>query len=573
MEIEVLTILAPRRMVRGFLFGETQMDDFDYEEHLYGSAQYANEQMLRRAGLYNYGNGLYVGKDRFGRDLVSSGQSGTLISAGARSGKNSILVPMLVDGHCKDNVLCVDPKLQLSFISALQCSPPRKIINFAPRGSFHMPAHRINPCAPLQRGSPTLVADAKLMAQSMVSLDGSANGKFFQETAQIFDEAISIELAERDGVVTLPAKADLVAQFGSLSDDWLAFEERMSRSRFPSVRSVALELQQVRRSNNPNAGGFQGAKAELQRGYAFMSDPQIRAQVSPPFDFCFSQLVTDTDNRYLVNILESHEFFHTSAPIIKALCTCAMIYKRRAPEAPNQVWLLEEIGNVGAWKIGIDLATIGAGFGCRPIYVTQSLQQLDNLGENAASIIQNSCGTQLFMGIRSVDEAKIVSEMLGEKTVHHEDFIVNEHARIEQKRAMLHMIREGGDPFEAAIEFAHNKRLASHKSKTQRPLQTVSELINRPDGQALLFMPSKLAAPAEVRIPYYWQRRDLAGRFLGDRFHSPKGKVEVRTAFGQRFKRIITEAVPPRYADLPQYQPSGTWQYVEGYHPLKLKRR
>lgn len=543
------------------------MINFDYGEYRFGSAGFADERMITEAGLYQAHSGLYLGHDQRSRILRSDQQAAMLLVGGARSFKTDHIAPWLIDGHYGDHIICMDWKAQLAPIAQLQVLQGRRVINFNPRDRSGVPAHRMNPTSYLCANSPTLISDAKRFASDILPLSGSANADYFENGGQRWIEAGATTLARVNGVVELPLLADLMGQIGLLTDFWLSFEEHMAAMPEASIRQVVEELKAARESNNPNAGGANGIKGEIAKAFACLSDPELRAAVSPPYDFDFKELAHPDAPPYLVNIMEAQEFSQTSAPVVKALYTCAEIYKHRSVgRSRRQLWVLDEIGNIGKWPKAMDLATYGAAY-IRTIFIVQSSAQLANLAPNADKIIPNSCGTSIWKGIRDADEARRVSSMLGTQTIEHEDFQMNEQARINRQNAMRDVLLNGADPFEAGIKLAQQNSFATHQTKAPRALMSHDEIMNMKNGNALVFMPGVLERPAMVRVPNYWKRRDLAGRYLGDPFHSPQGKVELRGSMGQQFHRIITEAVPHQLADWPQYQ-SGYWSYVEGFRPL-----
>ncbi|MDQ0314616.1 type IV secretory system conjugative DNA transfer family protein [Amorphus orientalis] len=539
----------------------------DYADKRHGSAGFADARMRMQAGLYCATSGLYIGHDERRRWMGSDQQAAVLLVGGARSNKGDHIIPWLVDGRYPDHIVSMDPKAQNGPIAQLQVAQGRRVINSDPRGRSGLPAHRINPTSYLRADSPTLFPDGKLFAANWLPLSGSPNGRFFEANAQRWVEAATVTLARVDGVVTLPRLADLMGQIGQLTDDWLAFEERMAGMPEPSILQVVAELQAMRESSNPNAGGAAGIKGEIAKAFAALSDPQLREAVSAPFDFCFSELSAPGAPSYLVNIMEAQEFAQTSAPVIKALYTGAMIYKRRAQRSRRQLWLLDEVGNIGAWPLTVDLATFGAGYGIRPVFVVQSSAQLGNLAPHADQIIPNSCGTQIYKGVRDYGEAETISQMLGMQTIEHEDFQTNERARLENQQAFMAVLNGEADPVQTGFAMAQREASLRYQTKAPRALLTPDEIMNRPNGTALVFMPGVLERPTEVWVPNYWKRRDLAGRYLGDPYHSPPGKVELRTFFGQRFRSVITKPVPDRLADWPQYRACGEWSYVKGHRP------
>jgi len=87
-----------------------------------------------------------------------------------------------------------------------------------------------------------------------------------------------------------------------------------------------------------------------------------------------------------------------------------------------------------------------------------------------------------------------------------------------------------------------------------------------PEDRQILFVSGINCPPiAAYRKPYF-QHRSLAGRFMPNPYHPPLDKVRVAGRFGTRVRRVITEPVPEKFAEYPQYE-SGLWSYVEGYRP------
>lgn len=82
-----------------------------------------------------------------------------------------------------------------------------------------------------------------------------------------------------------------------------------------------------------------------------MLDPQLRDALSPPFDFSFDMLTKEGSPPCLVSIMEDLEYAETSGPIVRTLFSTALLHKRRAISARPQFWVLQEIGNIGAWPL------------------------------------------------------------------------------------------------------------------------------------------------------------------------------------------------------------------------------
>ena len=252
--------------------------------------------------------------------------------------------------------------------------------------------------------------------------------------------------------------------------------------------------------------------------------------------------------------MEDIEFAGPSGSIIRSIFTSALIYKRRAISARPQFWCLDEIAACGAWPLAPKLATICAGYNIRTAYVTQSTKQLDALAKDGGEIIANSCGTAIYMGTRSNQQASLISGQLGKITLDFDDTARQEAARAARTRAVADMVLNGADPVTAMMSAAHQDRMAHHKTKMARPLRSVDEVINESNDRAYVFLPGVLERPFFARVPRYWHRRDLTGAYLGDPFHAKPGTVEIATWLGQRQRKVITEKAPRRLRDWPQYR-------------------
>ncbi len=541
----------------------------DFQEKRFGSAGLANRAMRRRAGLHKK-RGAYIGHDEMGRACHSDQQSAILLCGGARSGKGNLIIPWLVDGCLSsggeaNHILSLDWKGQNGLIAGLQVQQNRRIYNYNPRGNRGVPSHRMNPLSHLRGGSPTLVADALLSSASWIPFT-DPRAAYFEGMAQKIVTAASVTLARTSGVVTLPELADKMAGLGSTSEEFLSFEFDIAQQPEPEIRQVAQDLRSFR-AGKSDSGGFEGIKNEVAKSFIGLMDPQVRAALSPPYDFDFEWLTRADAPPAMVNLMEDIEFAEISGPIIRALFTSALIYKRRAISARPQFWCLDEISACGAWPLAPKLATICAGYNIRTAYVCQASKQLDALAPNAGEIIPNSCGTAIYMGTRSTQQASLVSNQFGKVTLDYDDKARQENARAAKAKAMAEVIMGGADPLTAMMSAAHQDRMARQKSKMARSLRSVDEVINEKNDRAYVFMPGVLEKPFYAKVPKYWKRRDLAGRYLGDPFHAKPGTVEIATWLGQRHRKVVTEDAPKRLRDWPQYRDSGKWSYVKGFRP------
>jgi len=549
---------------------EVLYEMIDYQKYPQGSAGFCDTAMLRRAGLFE-ASGAFIGVDpASGRKCYASGQSAILVCGGPRSCKGSISTPWLVDGHIRDangphHIIALDLKQQDTVIASQQVPHRRWAYYFNPRLAQAMAAHRMNPLSHLRPELLTLAADALQTAQSWIP-NTDPRAAYFEGMAQRLFAAAAVTYARVYGEVTLPGLADKLAGLGAATDEWLSFEYEISRQPESQIYEVATLLQELRKGN-ADSGGFAGIKNEISRSFNCMMDAQLRAAVSPPFDFDAEWLTRSDMPPCLISIMEHLDYAEVSAPIIRALLTNILITKRRAAlTARPQFWLLNEIAHF-KWPLAQELGTISAGYGIRTAYVVQSSRQLDTLKPGASDVIPNSSGVQIYVGTRSVQQASLIARQLGTMSLDYYDPVQAEHARHAKSRAMADLVLGRGDVVSSWLDASHYDRLAREPKKLSRDLRTADEILNTPMGLAYVFMPGILERPALLHIPNYWQRRDLAGLYLGDPMHAKPGTVEIATRWGQRHRRVITEPVPNAYAEWPQYRDHGLWSYVKGYRP------
>ncbi|WP_300037215.1 type IV secretory system conjugative DNA transfer family protein [uncultured Roseobacter sp.] len=541
---------------------------FDPHAAPHGSAEFTDFRGRKDAGLYGR-FGAFIGADAAGRECRSSQQSALCLVGGARSGKGNFGLKWLIDASMGDedgphHIINLDFKSQDTPVASLQVVQGRHHYCYNPRGRGGLHSSKINPYAHLIAASPTLVPDAFLSSASWIPFT-DPKAQYFEGMAQTINTAVLVTLVRANGSVTVPEVAEKIAALGDTSEEWLSFEFEISQQPEPEINQVAADLRKLREGNS-DAGGFAGIKNELARRYACMMDPQVREALSPPFDFCFSQLCEGNSHPTMVSIMEDLEYAENNS-VVKALFTCALVFKRRAVSARPQFWLLNEVAAMGAWPLAESLATISAGYNIRTAYVVQSTEQFERLKKGASNVIPNSCGTIIYMGIRSVQQASLVSRQLGRQTLHYDDFVQQERARAAKSKAMADLIFGHGNPVQAIMTAQHQDRLANHKSKMARDLRTIDEVINEANERAYVFMPGVLERPFYAFVPQYWRSKSNAGRYNRDPFHSKPGRVEVATWLGQSNRKIITEPAPSRYADWPQYRDSGLWSYVRGYRP------
>jgi type IV secretion system protein VirD4 len=131
-------------------------------------------------------------------------------------------------------------------------------------------------------------------------------------------------------------------------------------------------------------------------------------------------------------------------------------------------------------------------------------------------------------------------------------------------------LMQGANPFELGPSYAHQARIAVDRKKMSRRLMTSDEILRLPHNRQILYVRDFNCPPVYARRKRYYEFPALSGWFLPNPFHPPTDRVLIATRGGMRWARVVTERVPKCFANFPQYQQSGMWSYVDGFHPLSL---
>lgn len=503
------------------------MSQFNAQDQRFGSAAFAAEQDLRRAGMFTQKpNSLLVGFHEK-RPIFYSGAGGLLLTAGARGGK---LRDVLAYNICTSihvlSMLILDMKGELAAISQDQTADRKFAIYWNAAALHGLPQHRINPVDYIRADSPSLVSDVKVFCENLIPPSTSANGRYFEERAREFLEAIILTEVRVSGTLTLPRLYEIINLIPGNSEAWLNFAFEMSESGFPISARIEEEIAE---SRNESSNGFRGILGEIFRSVACLSDPVLMASVSPPYDFSFKDMC-EGGNRYHVYLMPPAEFVGAWSPVIKAMFVAGMIYKARTPQAEQQTWVLDECAQLGGFPLLEKLFTYGAGIGIRPWAIFQSTYQMERLGRNTANIITSSAQLRSYFAVRDVQTASAVSQMLGMQTLSFDDEVMQARAR-HAKHQAVQSVLSGGDPLMAALNVAHHRQEAQMQSKQQRLLRSPDEILNAPDDEQIIFT-DDLPHPVLAQRRAYYEQAFMAGRFHPNPYHPPLDRVRVRSVMG-----------------------------------------
>ena len=530
----------------------------DNSEHPYGSAAFAELEDFRSAGMLTQRpNSLLAGfiEDR---PIWYSGMGGVLIVAGARGGKlATVLGYNICSGICTHTVLILDMKGELAAISQDQ-TPDRKFnIHWNPKRLHGLPSTHINPVDYLRIDSPSLIGDTKIFCQNWIARSGSGKDMYFVDRARgEFLEAMVLTNVRLHGVLTLPDLYRSVNLIPGGGPAWLDFAFEMQESGFEISSRIEEEIAATRA--RPDTGGMQGILGELFRSFSCLSDPQLMESVSPPFDFSMAQMC-ESNQAYQVYLMPPAENVEGWAPVLKSLFVAGKIYKGRAPQAPQQTWFIDECAQLGGFPLVVQLFTYGAGINVRPVAVYQSDAQMNATAADGESIISASAALQLRFALREIMSARRLSDMLGPETLEVHNAVQDARSRHAAQQAITRIF-SGGDLIQAALDYEYHSQVAGIPTRQQRLLRTPGEVLNTPGDRMYLFADG-LGKPAYVERKPYYEQRFMAGRFHPNPFYPPLDKVRIKGLIGHRWRPVIREPVPPRFAHYPQYA-DGFWSRI-----------
>ncbi|MFN3224725.1 MAG: type IV secretory system conjugative DNA transfer family protein [Hyphomicrobiales bacterium] len=536
------------------------------EEYRFGSARWANRHELRRARLFER-KGLPIGYFD-GRPIYLDGDAPMITIGGAGSGKFRDLLGYVVCCSPGQNMIINDPRGEANAVSRGVHGPNGDYaFSFNPMGIAGLPSHGCNPMDILDPAAPYFHSDCKAIAEGLIPLSGSANGKYFEVAARGWLAAILKHSVERDGRTSLPELYRIINLIESDTKAWADILKAMLDSRFMEVRRVASEMLAKQQDAPKEFGAVMG---ELYGQLGFLDDPLL----------CEALSRSDIDLRRFVETNPHHgtklflnvpaEYLSIWSPAIRLIFTVAMQIKSRAPSAPRLTMVCDEAGQLGRFEALLRAFTYGRGAGVRAWAIFQDVGQIiRNFGEPALSGFLGSAQMRQFFGARNFDTAEAISKMAGTQTLTFDDELAQGQAKKLKRDLMQDVLLDGADPMSAAHRIAQAEAAANHRSKQTRQLISADEVLRLAEDEQVLFISGLNLPPIRAnKYPYFSRqaRGQMAGRHLNNPYHPPADKVLTQGRFGSTMRLIITEEVPAVLRDFPQHQ-DGSWSYVEGYRP------
>ena len=532
------------------------------EEFRFGSAGWATRADIEKAGLFKR-RGPQIGF-LDGQPLHLESDAPMITIGGAGSGKcRDVLAYVLCQLHV-ERLFVLDLRGELGAIS---------IHNFAARGInayfwnpmslAGLPHDNCNPLDVLTLCSGRLVADAQMVAASLVPFSGGGEGKYFEQRARDWLANLMVHLVEEQGHVDFAMLSRLINSIEGDTESWLNESEKTLESKFPSVRRTVGEMLAKQADAPKEFGAIMGT---LYAGLSFLDDPALLASLENPRFSLAALCAEGRPSSFFLNV--PHEYVGILSPLLRCFFTSAMLYKSRKPDAPRITMLIDEAGQMGNFPALLHAFTFGRGAGIRAWAFFQDLSQIKrNYGVDALQSFIGSAQFRQFFGVRDFETAELISKMLGMETLEYVDPLQRERAKHGKVQALLGTLM-GNNPFQSARDYKRFKAESEHRAKQTRRLMTPDEILAMPESRTILFISGLNLRPIYAEKYPYFDRVEMAGRYLPNPYHPPVDRVRVMTADGPDIRRVIVEPVPPEAANqFPQYR-EGHWSFVDGYRPL-----
>lgn len=530
------------------------------EEYRFGSAGWADQRQMRDAGLFG-SDGLPIGFHR-GRLLRLPGDAPMITIGGAGSGKLRDVIGHVFGALGQNSMIVLDPRGEIAatFMPALAHAGIEGYL-WNPYGLHGLPKHRCNPLDPIKPSAPTFHADCKLVARSLVTVTSRAEGKYFEQRACGWTEALIKRIAEASGGVSLPELMKVVNLIESGDRRWVDFVEGMTQSAFDDVRRTAGEMLTKQQDSPREFGSIMG---ELYASLSALDDPTLAASLGTA-EFSLASLCGSGPPKIVFLMLPA-EYLHQCSAVLRLMFTAAMLYKSRAPGSRRLVMLIDEAAQLGSFPALQQLYTYGRGIGIRPWTFWQDIGQIiNNFGPTGVAAFMGSSQMRQFFGVRDYQTAQLISNMLGTETLEYDDARMQEAARL-QKRQAVQRVLGGEDMFTAMMDAAHYAKAAQMRTKQARKLRTEDEILSLDGDRQILFIAGNEPICIEAEKQAYFSRPEMAGLYLPNPYHPPYDSVPIAGRWGPKSARVASEPVPPRFASYAQYQ-NGMMAYVEGYKP------
>lgn len=415
-------------------------------------------------------------------------------------GKGSTaIIPNLLE---MDYVFLVDPGGENTAVAIrdwrakgydVQVINPFSVLSQYP--DYALPTYAFNPLSILNPESTHLSADAKLIAEMLITRAGNESGS----SAFFLDAAISMLRAMIIHLVTQgkPERRNL----GALNDllnasagEWDKLLKSMAKNE-AADGLVQRQANTIMRRESQASEEFSAIMSTAQEQLSWLDDPLMRQALSNnDVDFSLLKGLKPGQKGGIISLILPIEYIRSHSAITRLAMACAMVTMRREPlSKARPVFILDEAAALGriagfeSWLVTMRR------YRARFWPVFQDLSQLKAQYPREWSGFIANTDVRQFLGIRDLDTANYLRDFIGIATV-----------EVENTNA-------GG---------------GVSKSHAQRHLLTADELLNLKPEMQIIFAHG--LRPMFLKKTPYWMRPAFKGRVNQNPFYENQIKFPLR---------------------------------------------
>jgi len=409
--------------------GDTVISGNFSREEIQGSARWAHDREIRRAGLF-VKEGVTVGLHK-GKALRHDGPQHILCFAPTRSGKGiSVVIPTLLEW--KHSVVVLDIKGEnFALTSGYREHLGQRVLYFAPASTNS--GVRYNPLDQIRIGTVNEIRDAQNIAMMIVDPVGKGLENFWVKSGFEWMTAAILYVVNYQEIDT-GRRANLadVKHFisGSSSDpkdrkpNQTMFQKMMETDfAQPAVnREIRARAKQMN-ARAPNE--LSGVLSESSIQLALYADPCIAANTEVS-DFSFDDLVNAAEPYSVYIVIPPTEITRLQpllklfvTQLIQSLTSVEMQAKDGRAKTGHKrrlLLMLDEFAALGKMEVFEKALAFIAGYGLKACMIVQDTRQLKSIYGSHEGITPN-CGLRIAFAPNTIDTANMLSAMVGATTI------------------------------------------------------------------------------------------------------------------------------------------------------------
>ncbi|HMQ92840.1 MAG TPA: type IV secretory system conjugative DNA transfer family protein [Amaricoccus sp.] len=485
--------------------------------YTYGSAVWSGVWPLYKAG-YLKNKGLRLG-DFTGRMGVfyDGAHALTFGCPGSNKGTAAILPNLLTQRY----IFLIDPGAENT---AVACKAWRKrgyefrcINPFGafPQAPWALPQHGFNPLCMLDANSPTLAADAKLIAEMLVARTGAENGSsgYFKDSAESALQAMIVHIRTAEPA----ARQNLATLYDYVNADVAGWEALLGAMKVNGtcLGLIAKQANRLERTEQQAPEEFSAIMSTMQQDLTFMADPLVRDMLMrDEVEFGILKGLGKRQKGGIISVALPLNYIESHAAVTRLAMACAILELQRQPLPKERVlFMIDEAAALGKiMRFPNWLATLRK-YRVSIWSVWQNVGQVTALyGKDWQTIVGN-CAMKQFLAVADLETAEYTEKMLGRTTV------------------LSKSVSARGD---------------TSKSETARPLLMADELMRLKKTLQIVLLDN--LSPLVLKKTPYWERPELRGQFHANPYVGkaarPKLGLRLKLWWGRLYYLLVCLMAP-----------------------------